>query len=133
MQKASSDGVPNGPKSPPYLMSDAIRRNHNAIRMKSACTQHALSVHSDAISMQSACDQHAISMQLACISAPELARRSGHQQSLVDPVPNAAALQDAPLADHLMRDAIMCHHMQSYAIICNQTQSDAIRPLDRIT
>ena len=87
----------------PRTQSDTIRRNQHALSMHSACTQHALSMHSactpHALSMHSACNQHAI-------SAPELARRSGHQQALVDPVPNAAALQDAPLADHLMRDAI---------------------------
>ena len=76
MQKASSDGVPTGPKSPPYLMSDAIGRNQHALivgwsthrskvaavpderrnQTHSECTQNALSMHSDAISMQSACN-----------------------------------------------------------------------------
>ena len=117
MQKASSDGVPNGPKSPPYLMSDAIRRNQNAISMKSACTQRALSVHSDAISMQSSCNQHATSMHERTRTCAAL------RASAVPDRPNPKCSPPAGCPTCGSPDE-GCNHVSSYAITCTQTQSD---------
>jgi hypothetical protein len=117
MQKASSDGVPTGPKSPPYLMSDAIRRNQHALSMHSECTQNV-------ISMQSACNQHAISMQSAC---NERTRTCAALRASVGPGrPNPKCSRPAGCPTCGSPDE-GCNHRSSDALKCNQTQSDHLR------